>query len=62
MESERKGIYRGYDVLSIINSLNIVEEVKIFKDDQLINDGFANEEDAMQYINNLKKSEDKWKK
>ena len=59
MASERKGIYRGYDVLSIINSLNVVEEVKIFKDDQLINAGFANEEDAMQYINNLKKSEDK---
>ena len=27
MASERKGIYRGYDVLSIINSLNVVEEV-----------------------------------
>jgi hypothetical protein len=46
----KKEIYKGYTIVSIINSLNITDEVKIFKGEQLINDGFAEIENAKKYI------------
>jgi hypothetical protein len=51
MNKQKKEIYKGYTIVSIINSLNITDEVKIFKDEQLINDGFAEIENAKKYIN-----------
>ncbi len=52
MNKQKKEIYRGYDVITYLNALNIVDEVKIFKGEQLINDGFAETEDAMNYLDN----------
>ena len=50
MNKQKKEIYRGYDVITYLNALNIVDEVKIFRGKQLINDGFAETEDAMNYL------------
>ena len=50
MNKQKKEIYKGYTIVSIINSLNITDEVKIFKGEQLINDGFAEIENAKKYI------------
>jgi len=50
MNKQKKEIYKGYTIVSIINSLNITDEVKIFRGVQLINDGFAEIECAKKYI------------
>jgi len=59
MNRQIKEIYRGYNIITFLNSLNVVDEVKIFKDVQLINDGFAETEDAIKYIDNYIKSKQK---
>ena len=59
MNKQIKQIYRGYDIITFLNSLNIVDEVKIFRGVQLINDGFAETEDAIEYVDNYIKSKQK---
>ena len=59
MNKQIKQIYRGYDIITSVNSLNVVDEVKIFKDVQLINDGFAETEDAIKYLDNYIKLKQK---
>jgi hypothetical protein len=59
MNRQIKQIYRGYNIITSVNSLNVVDEVKIFKDVQLINDGFAETEDAIKYVDNYIKLKQK---
>ena len=59
MNKQIKQIYRGYDIITFLNSLNIVDEVKIFRGVQLINDGFAETEEAIEYVDNYIKSKQK---
>ena len=59
MNKQIKQIYRGYDIITFLNSLNIVDEVKIFRGVQLINDGFAETKDAIEYVDNYIKSKQK---